>query len=117
MYNFESEGKAPKIQAIRHVVRPSVSYSVAPAFDQYYETYDVIDADGTTTEEYTRFENSLFGSPNNRYSSNVGLSLGNNIEAKVRSKDSTKTESDKVFILNNLNFSTAYNMKSKCFLW
>lgn len=117
MYNFESEGKAPKIQAIRHVVRPSVSYSVAPAFDQYYETYDVIDADGTTTEEYTRFENSLFGSPNNRYSSNVGLSLGNNIEAKVRSKDSTKTESDKVFILNNLNFSTAYNIAADSLHW
>lgn len=110
MYNFEGEGKDPKIQAIRHVVRPSISYSVNPAFDQYYETYDVIDANGTTSEEYTRFENSLFGSPGNRYSSSVGLSLGNNIEAKVRSKDSTKTESEKVFILNNLNFSTAYDI-------
>jgi hypothetical protein len=110
MFNFEKEGKNPKIQAIRHVMRPSVSYSVTPAFDQYYETYDVIDADGTTTEEYTRFENSLFGSPSNRYSSSVGLSLGNNIEAKIRSKDSTDTESEKIIILNNLNFSTAYDL-------
>ncbi|WP_299100445.1 putative LPS assembly protein LptD [uncultured Winogradskyella sp.] len=111
MYNFEKEGKDPKIQAIRHVVRPSLSYSITPAFDQYYETYDVVDADGTTSEvEYTRFENSLYGNPSNRYSSSVGLSIGNNFEAKIKSKDSTKTEPEKVFILNNLNFSTAYDL-------
>ncbi|BAO77237.1 putative LPS assembly protein LptD [Winogradskyella sp. PG-2] len=117
MFNFEKEGKDPKIQAIRHVMRPSISYSINPSFDQYYETYDVIDADGTTTEEYTRFENSLFGRPGNRYSSSVGLSIGNNIEAKVRSKDSTKTESEKIFILNNLNFSTAYDIAADSLNW
>ncbi|MEN8885331.1 MAG: putative LPS assembly protein LptD [Winogradskyella sp.] len=110
MYNFQKEGKNPKIQAIRHVIRPSLSYTVTPAFDQYYETYEVMDANGTTTEDFTRFENSLFGSPGNRFSSNVGLSIGNNIEAKVRSKDSTKTEGEKVFLLNNLNFATSYDI-------
>ncbi|WP_414727661.1 putative LPS assembly protein LptD [Winogradskyella sp. UBA3174] len=117
MYNFEKEGKDPKIQAIRHVIRPSLSYSVTPAFDQYYETYEVIDADGTTTEEFTRFENSLFGRPGNNFSSNVGIAVGNNIEAKVRSKDSTKTESEKVFILNNLNFATSYDMAADSLRW
>jgi len=115
MYNFKTKNDNPKVQAIRHVVRPSLSYSVTPAFDQYYETYDVVDANGTTSDEierveYTRFENSLFGRPGNRYSSSIGLSVGNNIEAKVRSKDSTETEPEKVFILNNLNFSTAYDL-------
>ena len=117
MYNFQREGKNPKIQAIRHVIRPSLSYSVSPAFDQYYETYEVIDADGTTTEEYTRFENSLYGVPGNRYSSSLGITIGNNIEAKVRSKDSTKTEAEKVFILNNLNFSTSYNLAADSLNW
>ncbi|NRD22443.1 LPS-assembly protein LptD [Winogradskyella litoriviva] len=111
MYNFEKEGKDPKVQAIRHVMRPSLSYSISPAFDQYYETYDVIDADGTTSEvEYTRFENSLYGVPGNRYSSSIGLSIGNNLEAKIKPKDSTKTEPEKRFILNNLNFSTSYDL-------
>ena len=119
MYNFEKEGKDPKIQAIRHVMRPSISYSVSPAFDQYYETYDVIDADGTTSDqvEYTRFENSIYGKPGNRYSSSIGISLGNNLEAKVRSKDSTKTEPEKIFLLNNLNFSTAYNLAADSLNW
>ncbi len=112
MYDLENEDKTAKIKAIRHVLRPSLSYSVSPAFDQYYETYDVVDADGTTSDqvEYTRFENSLFGTPGNRYSSSIGLTLGNNIEAKVRSKDSTKTEPEKISLLNTLNFSTAYDL-------
>ena len=119
MYDFKREGKDPKIQAIRHVMRPSLSYSVNPAFDQYYETYEVIDADGTTTDqvEYTRFENSLFGSPGNRYSSSIGLSLGNNLEAKIRAKDSTDTEPEKIILLNNLNFSTAYNLAADSLNW
>jgi len=119
MFNFQKKGKNPKIQAIRHVMRPSLSYSVSPAFDQYYETYDVIDADGTTSDqvEYTRFENNLFGRPGNRYSSSIGLALGNNFEAKIRSKDSTETEPKKVFLLNNLNLSTSYDIAADSLNW
>ncbi len=106
--------ESSKIEAIRHVVRPSISYNINPSFDQYYDTYEVIDADGNTTAdvEYTRFEGSMFGSPSNRYSSSIGFSLGNNIEAKVRSKDSTEVESKKIVILNSLNFSTNYNLSA-----
>ena len=106
--------KGSKIEAIRHVVRPSISYNINPSFQQYYDTYEVIDADGNTTAdvEYTRFEGSMFGSPSNRYSSSIGFSLGNNIEAKVRSRDSTEVESKKIVILNSLNFSTNYNMSA-----
>ena len=119
MYNFEKEGKNPKIQAIRHVMRPSISYSASPAFDQYYDTYEVIDADGTTAEqvEYTRFENSLYGKPGNNYSSSIGITLGNNLEAKIQPKDSTETESEKIKILNNLNFSTSYNLAADSLHW
>ncbi len=119
MYNFQKKGKDPKIQAIRHVMRPSISYSVSPAFDQYYETYDVIDADGTTSDqvEYTRFENSLFGRPGNRYSSSIGLTVGNNFEAKIRAKDSTETEPKKIFLLNNLNLTTSYDLAADSLNW
>ncbi|WP_179376947.1 putative LPS assembly protein LptD [Winogradskyella wichelsiae] len=118
MYDFENENKDSKIKAIRHVMRPSISYSVSPAFDQYYETYEVVDADGTTSDEvYSRFENSLSGAPGNTFSSSVGLSLSNNIEAKIRAKDSTQTEAEKVTLLNSLNFSTAYNIAADSLKW
>ena len=116
LFNF---GEDKKIQAIRHVMRPSISYNVTPSFEQYYDTYEVVSADGLTTDqvEYSRFEQSLFGAPSNRYSSSVGLSLTNNLEAKVRDKDSTATEPKKIFLLNSLNFSTSYNIASDSLNW
>ncbi len=116
LFNF---GEDKKIQAIRHVMRPSISYSVTPSFEQYYDTYEVVSADGLTNEqvEYSRFEQSLFGAPSNRYSSSIGLSLTNNLEAKVRDKDSTATEPKKIFLLNSLNFSTSYNIASDSLNW
>ena len=112
MYDFGSESK---LQAIRHVMRPSISYTINPAFDNYYETYEVIDADGLTTSEleYTRFEGSIFGSPNNNFSSSIGMSVSNNVEAKITDRDSTNTEAKKVTILNNLKFSTFNSIKYK----
>ena len=113
-FNF---GKDKKIQALRHVVRPSVSYSINPAFDQYYDQYiipaEFVSADPEVNDEvveYSRFQNTLYGAPSNSYSSVVGLSLSNTLEAKVRSKDTTVTEPKKVKLLNNLNFSTSYNL-------
>ena len=119
VYGMFDFGEDSKIQAIRHVMRPSISYNISPAFDQYYETYEVIDANGLTSDEveYTRFENSIFGSPNRNLSSSIGLSLGNNFEAKVRDKDSTANEPKKIILLNNLNFSTAYNIAADSLGW
>jgi len=98
-----------KIEAIRHVMRPSVSYSYMPSFDQYYDTYSV-DATGTTIAEYTRFEQGLFGTPSKQMSNIASFSLGNNLEAKVRDKETG--ESKKVMLINNLNLSTSYNMSA-----
>ena len=119
VYGMFDFGEDKKIQAIRHVMRPSISYNINPAFDKYYETYEVISADGVTSDQvdYTRFEGSLFGTPGKVYSSSVGLSLNNNLEAKVRDKDSTATEAKKIFLLNSLNFSTNYNVAGDSLNW
>ena len=109
MYNFSEKSK---IKALRHVIRPSVSYGISPSFDKYYDTYEVVSADGVTTSdiEYSRFEGSIFGLPNKNYSSSIALSLNNNLEAKVLDKESDDEELKKVVLLNNLNFSTSYNL-------
>ncbi len=112
-FNFK---KGKKIQAIRHTMRPSISYSINPAFDQFYDTYTITDNPNTTdideTEvvEYSRFEGGFFGAPSNVFSSSIGFSLSNNLEMKVKSSDTTATEAKKITLLNNLNFSTAYNI-------
>lgn len=103
--------KGRKFEAIRHVIRPQLSYSYTPSFDQYYDTY-AIDANGTTMEEYTRFQGGLFGTPNKTMSNIVSMNIGNNIEAKVRDDKSPEGKSKKVPLLNSLNFSTSYNITS-----
>ncbi|GAA3554664.1 putative LPS assembly protein LptD [Snuella lapsa] len=119
MFDFQKEGKDRKIQAIRHVIRPSISYNINPAFDKYYDSYEVISADGLTTSDvdYSRFERGVFGTPNKNFSSSMGISVSNNIEAKVRDKDSTATKPKKITILNNLNFATSYNFAGDSLQW
>jgi lipopolysaccharide assembly outer membrane protein LptD (OstA) len=109
MYNFSEKSK---IKALRHVLRPSLSFGISPPFNQYYDSYEVVSADGLTTSEveYSRFEGSIFGLPNKNYSSSLSLSLNNNIEAKVIDKESDEDELKKIKIFNNLNFSTSYNL-------
>ncbi|WP_299254091.1 putative LPS assembly protein LptD [uncultured Aquimarina sp.] len=112
-FNFK---KDKKIQAIRHTMRPAISYSINPAFDQFYDEYTIPDdlstpdIDETEVVEYSRFEGGFFGAPSNTFSSSVGFSLSNNLEAKVKSRDTTTTEAKKVVLLNNLNLRTAYNI-------
>jgi len=106
-------GEDKKIQAIRHVMRPSISYSINPAFDQFYDDYVIPSTDPEVIDEvvsFSRFQRTLFGAPNENYSSTIGLSLSNSIEAKVRQRDTTATEPKKITLLNNLNFSTGYNL-------
>lgn len=107
-FNF---GEDKKIKAIRHVMRPSVSYGYTPSFEKYYDTY-ASDASGTIIKEYSRFEGGIFGAPGNSNSNIVGFDLSNTFEAKVTDKDSTKTEPKKIMLLNNLNFSTSYNFNA-----
>ena len=104
-------GKNAKLQAIRHVMRPSVSYGYTPSFDQYYDYY-IADAYGTQ-HEYTRFENGIYGTPGLNESQSIGFSLANTFEAKVKQKDSTAKEAKKVMLLNSFNLSTNYNVINK----
>ena len=116
IYGTFKFGENKKIQAIRHVIRPNVSYSYTPSFSKYYDTYDS-DGSGTMIKDYTRFENGMFGSPGKNMSNNVGFNLSNTFEAKVTDKDSTKTVPKKIMLLNNLNFSTRYDITADSLKW
>ncbi|WP_428228385.1 putative LPS assembly protein LptD [Flavobacterium sp.] len=106
-FNFGSD---KRIQSIRHVMRPTVTYAYTPSFDQYYNNYTV-DASGRIST-YSRFDGGIFGAPGKSNSNIVSFALSNTFEAKVRDRDSTKTEPKKIMLLNNLNFSTSYNFNA-----
>ena len=111
-FNFKETNK---IQAIRHVMQPSVSHSYTPSFEKYFDTY-AMDGSGRMAD-YTRFESGIFGAPGKNYSNSLGFNLSNTFEAKMTDKDSTKVEPKKVMLLNQLNFSTSYNMASDTLRW
>lgn len=110
-FNF---GEKKKIQAIRHVIRPSIGYSYTPSFEQYYDTY--VDNTGRY-QQYTRFEGGLFGIPGRTYSNNIGIAVNNTFEAKVRDDESETEEPKKIMLLNNLNFTTSYDMTADSLAW
>ena len=111
--NFKKDAK---IQAIRHVVRPSVSYNYTPSFDQFFDSYEVpADEDlgrEAETVDFSRFSGGVFGGPSNRESSTLNFSISNNIEAKIKNKDTLQTEPKKITLLNNLTFSSGVNFKA-----
>jgi len=114
VYGMFAFGDESKINAVRHVMRPSVSYNINPAFDQFYDQFTRPGLGATEDQlvEYSRFEGTLFGAPGNRFSSSMSFSLTNDFEAKVRNEDSTATGDDrfkKVKLLNNFGLSTNYN--------
>ncbi|NGX83964.1 putative LPS assembly protein LptD [Aequorivita sp. KMM 9714] len=120
LYGLFNFGNDKKIQAVRHVVRPSLSYNINPAFDRYYDEFiipETAEEAAGQIHQYSRFENTLYGPPSKVYSSSIGMSLSNTFEAKVRNRDTTSIEPKKVILLNNLNFSTAYNLAGDSLQW
>lgn len=110
-----------KIQTIRHVVTPQVSFSFAPDFGAsrygYYETYQKTDANGNVSlVEYSPFQNSLYGVPGRGKTGSVSFSLGNNLEMKVKS-DNDSTGYKKISLIDELGLNMSYNMAAKTRPW
>jgi lipopolysaccharide assembly outer membrane protein LptD (OstA) len=108
--------KKGRLRALRHVVRPTISYSYRPDFSRYYDEYQA-SIDPRDIKEFTRFENGVFGTPSNSLSSSIGISVNNTLEAKVMSKDPSVEEAKKINILNNLNLATSYNIAADSLKW
>ena len=112
MVNF----KKGKLEALRHVMRPSVSYSYRPDFGSYYDEVQQ-SADPDDIIEYNPYSNGIYGGPSSGLSNSFNMSLNNTLEAKVKDKDSTANESKKITLLNNLNFNTSYDMTADSLKW
>ena len=110
-----------KIQAIRHVVTPSLSFSYAPDFSAsrygYYETYQKTDKDGNVTlVEYSPYSNGLYGVPGKGKTGSLSMDLSNNIEMKIKSDDDT-TGFKKISIIDELGASMSYNFATDIRPW
>ena len=119
LYGLFNFGKHRKLQAIRHVVSPSISASFSPEKAKEFNGwrtlhYTVIDErTGLPVEktlDYNIYAGQLNSVPGKGKTASLNFSLGNNFEAKVRDlRDTTGTGSKKIKLIDQLNFSTGYN--------
>ena len=109
--------KGKKIEAIRHVVTPSLSFSYNPDFGTVDRgVYDSVQVDSTGRKvRLSKYEGFAYGSPSGRESRTLSFSLTNNLEMKVRDfKDSTR-EFKKIKVFDNLAMNTGYNFAADSF--
>ena len=113
-----------KIQAIRHTLTPSVSFSYAPDFGAsrygYYKTYQRTDLSGNPIGEpvsYSPYSSGIFGVPGRGKTGSISFDLDNNIEMKVKASDNDSVEYKKISIIDQLGASMSYNMAAETRPW
>lgn len=107
-------GKDRKVEAIRHMVTPSITFSAQPDMGTSangYTQMSYVDANGIQhVVNYNKYEGQINSPPGRGKSAAMSFSLGNNLEAKIRDKnDTTGTGTRKVKIIDQLAIGGSYN--------
>lgn len=124
LYGFYKPWKklfGDKIIAIRHVLKPSVSFSYSPDFTAerfgYTDSYVRTDADGeVTTVNYSPYSSGIYGYPTGTKQGMVSMSLSNNLEMKVKS-DRDTTGERKISLIDELSGTLSYNFAAQRQPW
>ena len=105
------------VQAIRHQMIPSISYSYRPDFsDPRFDYYQEVQRDSLgNTRLYSRYAGFVYGAPGQGESSSISLNITNSLELKVLSRKDTTGKAEKVVLLRNFGISTSYNMAADSF--
>lgn len=109
---YQYRGKV--IKALRHVVTPSIGLSYTPENNIGLKSYT---DSNNTTFEYSIFENGIYGQPHTAEAGLVNMSLLNNFEMKVRNRKDSLGKDTKIKLLENLRFSSSYNMVADSLRW
>lgn len=114
IYGMFDFGRTHRLQAIRHVISPSLSMTFSPdkatAFNGW-RTLSYTDKNGNAKEyEYNIYAGQLYSPPGKGRAASMSLSIGNNLEAKVRDlRDTTGKGTRKIKLIDQLGISTSYN--------
>lgn len=110
-----------KIQAIRHVFKPSISLSYAPDFTVsrygYMQSYEKVDESGNVSEvRYSPYSRGAYGYPSGTKQGMLTMSISNNLEMKVKS-DKDTTGFKKISLIDELAATLSYNFAAKKKPW
>ena len=114
MFNF----KKGYVKAIRHVIKPSLSFNYRPDFGNpafgFWQSY----TDTLGMEyKYSIFEQSLYGGPSYGKTGNIGFSVSNNLEMKVASEKDTVNGVKKIVLIEDLTVGMSYDMAKDSLNW
>jgi len=100
------------VRAVRHRIVPTVSFSMRPDFADpfwgyYREYYDPVRDE---VVQYSIFEQSIYGGPPAGRSGNIGFSINNNLEMKIRNRRDPDGEDRKISLIDNFTISGGYDL-------
>ena len=110
MYDFTKKKRDRKIQAIRHVLTPSIGFSYTPDFGDFkYGYYKSLQRDSLgTTQTYSPYAQNAYSVPSSGRAMSMNFSLSQNLEMKVLSKRDTSGVK-KIKLIDELRISGSYN--------
>jgi hypothetical protein len=120
-YRFKNQGDR-RLQEVRHVMRPSVSFSYVPylsGFSSKMYRQVQVNREGDL-RQYSIYEGQgfLYGTPSlSSRSGNVGFNISNILEAKVFERNDTTGKPKKVKIIDNFSLGTSYNVFADSLRW
>lgn len=111
-----------RLAMVRHILTPSVSYSLSPDFSDpkygFWDSYTYTDAQGEVhTVPYSPYTGSLYGTVGQGKSGSISLDVGNNVEFKIRDREDKDSTFIAPFSLNELGASISYNTAAKTKPW
>ena len=110
-----------KIDRIRHVFTPSISFNYSPDFSAkrygIWDTYQKTDANGNVTMvEYSQYQGAVYGAPGKGKTGSISMDISNNIEMKIKTDDDS-TGFKKISLIDELGASMSYNFAAETRPW
>ena len=113
LYGMFTYKRGP-VQAIRHVMIPSVNVNYRPAFST--RRYGFFGNNGAYSS-YSPLETGIYGTPPEQESGGMGFNLQNNLEMKVRQRKDGEVVLKKISLIDNFNASTNFDMLRDSLKW
>ena len=103
-------GQNKKVQAIRHIIAPSVSLNFQPDYTDpakgYFQKFDVRGRE----QFYSVHQGYAYGESRRTGSKTLGFGINNTLEMKVKGKEDTVAR--KISLFNTLSISGGYNFEA-----
>ncbi len=103
-----------KATSIRHVVRPTMSFSYSPSLSKSHWYQTKVDTSGRLYS-FSEFEGSLFGFYGQEDFAGMSFGVDNNLEMKMRSKKDSTVDKKKIRLLDGFGFNGSYNFIADSF--